>query len=162
MKLIVTDLPELPVPVEGEHRVISPRGEIHPCTGCFGCWVRTPGRCVIRDGFQDTGIRMGGCHQLVLVSRCCYGSLSPFVKAVQDRAIPYLHPDFVLRGGELHHRRRYRNVITLSVWLYGEDITGEERQTARDILRANAENYGGRVGEVRFFDTPEQMGGMML
>ena len=22
---------------------------LHHCTGCFGCWIKTPGRCVARD-----------------------------------------------------------------------------------------------------------------
>ena len=141
MKLIITDLQDLPFRVEGEHQVIGPGGgPLHPCTGCFGCWVRTPGRCVIPDGYQNTGIAMSRCDRLILVSRCCYGSLSPFVKGVLDRAISYVHPDFVFRDGEMHHKRRYQDRFTLSAWFYGEDITRAEQETARGIIAANALN----------------------
>ena len=162
MKLIITDLLELPVQVEGEYRVIQPREPIASCAGCFGCWIKTPGRCVLPDSYRDTGILMGKTKQLLIVSRCCYGCVSPFVKAVQDRAISYVHPDFILREGRMHHKRRYQNRIAISAWFYGEDVTEAEKETARNLIQANNENYGGRVAEVLFFDTPEQMGGMTL
>ena len=62
----------------------------------------------------------------------------------------------------MHHKRRYQNRIAISAWFYGEDVTEAEKETARSLIQANNENYGGRVAEVLFFDTPEQMGGMML
>ena len=109
MKLIITDLADFEIPVEGEYKLIKPEGEIHNCIGCFSCWLKTPGRCVIRDGYENTGIYMGRCSDYIIVSRCVYGSVSPFVKAVQDRALSYIHCDFVIQGGEMHHKRRYGN-----------------------------------------------------
>lgn len=162
MKLIITDTDISNIRIEGEHRIIQPQGEIHPCIGCFGCWVKTPGKCVIQDGYEDTGIWMSKCTELIFVSRCCYGSLSPFVKTVQDRAISYIHPDFVLRKGELHHKRRYENVIHLSAYFYGEQITEQEKETANRILEANADNYDGRVKEVRFYKTVKELEGVAL
>ena len=117
---------------------------VQRCLGCFGCWVKTPGRCVIHDGYENTGIQLGKCTELILISQCCYGSVSPFVKAVLDRAISYLHPDFVLRKGQMHHKRRYQNVITLSAYFYGEHITESEKKTARKLLQSNAVNYDGK------------------
>ena len=32
--------------------IISDNGTIKPCIGCFGCWLKTPGRCVIKDGYD--------------------------------------------------------------------------------------------------------------
>lgn len=162
MKLIITDIENFSIPVEGEYKVISPKGDIRCCIGCFGCWVKTPGRCVLLDGYQDTGIEMGKCTELILVSRCYYGSVSPFVKMVQDRAISYIHPDFVMRKGEMHHKRRYQNVITLSSHLYGENITEDEKETARALLQANADNYDGVVKSVSFYPSVEQLENIVL
>jgi multimeric flavodoxin WrbA len=35
--------------------VISDNGSIKSCVGCFGCWVREPGQCVIKDGYDRMG-----------------------------------------------------------------------------------------------------------
>jgi multimeric flavodoxin WrbA len=32
---------------------------IAPCTGCFGCWTRTPGECVVEDSARDILDRAG-------------------------------------------------------------------------------------------------------
>ena len=110
MKLIITDIENFNIPVEGEYKIIKPNGDIHHCIGCFGCWVKTPGKCVIHDGYHETGVDMSKCTELIIISRCYYGSVSPFVKMVEDRAISYFHPDFVIRKGEMHHKRRYKRI----------------------------------------------------
>lgn len=89
--------------------VVSNDGTIKHCIGCFGCWIKTPGACVIRDKYGDMGETLSKCNEVVIVSKCCYGGFSPFVKNVLDRSISYLHPDFKLINGEMHHRRRYEN-----------------------------------------------------
>lgn len=162
MKLIITDLEDFKVSVEGSHKIIQPQGPVKNCIGCFGCWTRTPGRCVIHDGYENTGIDMSKSTELIFVSRCYYGSVSPFVKTVQDRAISYVHPDFVMRRGEMHHKRRYNNVILLSAYYYGENITDAEKETARKILEANADNYDGRVKEVYFYNSKEELEGIRI
>jgi len=162
MKLIITDMEDVPISVQGEYKVIRPQGKIHPCVGCFGCWVKTPGQCVIHDGYEGTGSDMGKCTELILISRCYYGSVSPFVKMVQDRALSYIHPDFVIRKGEMHHKRRYKNTIALSAYLYGENITDMEKETARALMKANADNYDGLVKNVSFYRSAEELEGACL
>ena len=34
--------------------IISENSKIHPCCGCFKCWTKTPGECVIKDGYDHT------------------------------------------------------------------------------------------------------------
>jgi len=162
MKLVITDLKEFHIPIEGEYKVIKPDGDIKHCIGCFGCWIKTPGKCVIHDGYENTGIDMGKCTELIFVSKCVFGSVSPFVKTVQDRAISYIHPDFVMRKGEMHHKRRYDNVISISAHFYGENITDAEKETARNLLEANADNYDGVVRDVCFYKSKEELEGISL
>ncbi|NCB62646.1 MAG: flavodoxin family protein [Clostridia bacterium] len=129
--------------------VFSDDGSIRNCIGCFGCWVRTPGACVIRDRYGDMGKCLGRCENLVLVSRCAYGSLSPFVKMVVDRSISYLHPDFVIKDGEMHHKRRYDNQMKLHALFYG-DTTEGERGTAKRLIKAMSVNLSCEVSRVDF------------
>lgn len=162
MKLIITDIKDFYISIEGKHKIIKPQGDIRSCIGCFGCWLKTPGKCVIHDGYESTGIDMSKCTELILVSQCYYGSVSPFVKTVQDRAISYIHPDFVIRKGEMHHKRRYKNIISISAHFYGENITGVEKETARNIIEANADNYDGVVKNVSFYSSVKELEGITL
>ncbi len=163
MKLIITDIVNFNIPVSGEYKLLSPAtGEPKNCIGCFGCWTRTPGKCVICDGFEGTGITLGKCDELILISECVYGSFSPFVKAVLDRAISYVHPDFVTRNGEMHHKRRYDNVLSISAYLYGEDVTEAEKETMRNIVKGNTTNFDGKVKRIEFFNTAAETEGLTL
>ena len=145
MTLIIHDLPqdaaaELFGKMTDTH-IISDDRTIRNCVGCFGCWIKTPGQCIIRDAYGDMGRLLSRCDELLIVSRCIYGSYSPFVKSVLDRSISYMHPDFVRRNGEMHHRRRYRNRFLMKVTFYGGDINDAERETASALVKANALNF---------------------
>ncbi len=155
MKLIITDIENFSVSVDGEYKLINPHGKIKNCIGCFGCWVKTPGKCVINDGYENTGIDMSRCTDLIIVSRCCYGSFSPFVKNVLDRAISYVHPDFRTYKGKMHHKRRYNNELSISAYLYGEEITEAEKATMKKVINGNADNFSGTVRNVCFYNSEE-------
>lgn len=142
--------------------VISDDGNIHHCIGCFGCWIKTPAACVIRDKYGDMGEYLSKCKEVTLVSKCCYGGFSPFVKNVLDRSISYIHPYFVIRNGEMHHRRRYKNHIDMSVWFYGENITEKEKQTGEKLVKANSINLDCHISSISFVNSIEEMEGQIL
>ncbi len=157
MKLIITDVKDLALRVTGEHKIIKPDAMVKHCIGCFGCWIKTPGECIIKDGFHCTGWDMGKCEELIMISECLYGGFSSFVKKVQDRGISYVRPDFAIVNDEMRHRRRYFNKIKLSAYFYGEDITEEEKFTAENIVKANAKNFYAAVEKVVFLKSPEEL-----
>jgi multimeric flavodoxin WrbA len=155
MKLLIHDLKEEKFkelfPSELDNlRIISDDGTIKNCIGCFGCWVKTPGACVIRDKYGDMGECLSKSHEVLIISECFYGGFSPFVKNVLDRSIPYVHPYFEIRNGEMHHKRRYDNHFDLKVWFYGDDITEKEKQTAEKLIRANGINLDCCIQKVTF------------
>lgn len=149
MDIMITDFPAAAEWAGENCRVIVADGSGSPCVGCFGCWVRTPGQCVIHDGLEETGPRLGGADKLILISRCCYGSLSPAVKKVLDRSISYVHPYFEIRHGTMHHARRYSNRLRLRAFLYGP-CTEAEQKTAAGLLAANALNLNAVLEKVCF------------
>jgi multimeric flavodoxin WrbA len=156
MKLIITDIKEMQSKQNAELRVITDNGNIRQCIGCFGCWIKTPGRCIIKDGYEATGEQISKCSELIFISRCTYGGYSPFVKNVLDRAISYVSPHFVIRNGEMHHKRRYDNRMSLSAYFYGENITDAEKETAQSLLMANALNLNAKLNKVLFFQTAQE------
>ena len=53
-------------------------------------------------------------------------------------------------------------MISLSAYFYGEDITDAEKETARNLMQANADNFDGFVKDVCFFKTAEELEGVTL
>lgn len=136
--------------------IITDNGRIRNCIGCFGCWVKTPGRCVLQDEYNRMGEKLAHADEMIVISRCVYGTYAPFVRNVLDRCLPYIHPDFTRRGNEIHHRVRYQNRLRTSVYFYGE-CTKEEQETARKTVRANVLNFNGILTGISFSENREEI-----
>lgn len=135
--------------------VVSDNGSIQSCTGCFGCWVKTPGTCVLKDGYENMGALLSQTDRLILISRCCFGGYSPFVKNVLDRSISYLLPFFKTVGGETHHQPRYKKELSLSVYFYGESVSPREIETANELVKTNCRNFYISDYKTAFYEQPE-------
>ena len=81
--------------------------DVAPCLGCFGCWVKTPGVCVIDDPGRDVARGMVQSDLLVYLTPLTFGGYSSELKKALDRPIPNISPLFRLVRGEVHHVRRY-------------------------------------------------------
>lgn len=81
--------------------------EFSPCTGCFGCWIRTPGECVIDDGARTVTAEIIRSSVLVLLTPVTFGGYSWRLKMVLDRSIGLVLPDLVRRRDETRHPPRY-------------------------------------------------------
>ena len=139
--------------------VIFDNDKIKPCICCYGCWLKTPGKCMINDGYNNMGELLSKCNKLIIISQCFYGGYSPFIKNVLDRsACPYLLPLFKTKRGETHHPKRYKNNITLSVYFYGR-ITEAEKKTAGKLTMANKNNLFQKA-TVSFYDSFEDIKGI--
>lgn len=136
--------------------IITDDQSIKNCIGCFGCWVKTPGRCVLKDHYNKMGEKMAHADELIIISQCIYGTYSPFVRNVLDRCLPYLHPDFTKRGQEIHHKKRYQNRLRTSVYFYGS-CTEEEKKTALKTVKANILNFNGIVERILFTEDKEEI-----
>lgn len=167
MKLIIHDLAEdtlrrvLPQ-IAAADMVITDNENIHPCIGCFGCWLRTPGACIIKDAYGQMGKNIAMCSEMLIISRCVYGSYSPFVKNVLDRSISYIHPYFTVKNGEMHHRQRYERYFSMKVIFYGDDTTAKEKETAEKLVKANAVNFYAAVESVTFLSSIQEMEALKL
>jgi len=82
--------------------------DITPCTGCFGCWVRTPGECVLDDPARDVARRAARSDLLAFLTPLTFGGYSSQLKKAVDRLVPLVSPFFMQVNGETHHKPRYR------------------------------------------------------
>lgn len=136
---------------EGWH-IISDQGTIRPCTGCFSCWNRDPGKCVIRDGYENMGYLIHHADEIVVISRFTYGGFSGFIKNVFDRCLGYVLPQFEVIDGETHHQKRYAENKLFTFMFYGPELTEDEKHTARRYVRAVCTNIRGTVKDVIFIE----------
>lgn len=143
--------------IDADCIVISDNGTIRNCIGCFGCWIKTPGICILKDGYHNMGELLSKSKKLTIISKCMYGSYSPFIRNVLDRCLPYLSPYFVPKNGETHHKNRYNNAFDLSAHFYGDDITEKEKQTAEALVKANGINFYASESNAFFYDSPKTM-----
>lgn len=58
------------------------------CVGCFGCWTKTPGRCVIRNDAIKIYPVIAKSERVLYVSRVKYGGYDSPMKTMLERAIP--------------------------------------------------------------------------
>lgn len=126
------------------------------CIGCFGCWLKNPGTCVIKDDFQDMGKKLSEVDELVIISKATFGSYSSAVKNVLDRSISYVLPFFEIRNGEMHHGERYHNDLKITAVFYG-NMTEAEKNTSKNLVKANAVNLNATLGEVCFVEKMEDV-----
>jgi len=164
MKLIIHDLDEEQLKISGigslpgeTYQLINSLEIDRFCTGCFGCWLKTPGTCVIADKFQHMGELLSMADELIIVSKATFGSYSSSVKNVLDRSISYVEPFFDKRNGEMHHKERYHKNLMISAVFYGENITEKEQETSENLVKANSINLNGTVGFVRFTEFGQLM-----
>lgn len=139
--------------------IISNTGTIQHCIGCFGCWIKTPGKCVLKDEYGNMGALLSKSEKLTIISQCFYGCYSPFVKNVLDRSIPWLLPFFKIKNNETHHKRRYQNKMQLAVHFYGKNITTAEKETAKKLVKANCANFYVKNYEISFSNSLKKLCG---
>lgn len=154
MSLVIHDL----TPEEWRERgaayegwdVVADTGAIRPCVGCFACWDKTPGECVLRDGFGDMGARIHRADEVHVISRYTCGGFSGFVKNVFDRSLGYVLPQFEVVNGETHHLRRYDEDKPFTFIFRGAALTEDEKASARRYVTAVCANIRGHVKDVLF------------
>lgn len=112
------------------------------CTGCFGCWVKTPGECVIKDDSATIRHEFINSDFVLFASPVIMGFISAVLKKTQDKLIPLLLPYFEMFQGEVHHQRRYDKYPRIGLLLEKDTSTDEEDiEIISDIYRRTAINF---------------------
>lgn len=80
---------------------------ISPCIGCFGCWMKKPGKCLIEDDSQEIVERIINSDILIYFTPVVFGGYSSSLKKLLDKSICLVSPLFIKIKGEMHHKKRY-------------------------------------------------------
>lgn len=80
--------------------------DVKPCLGCFGCWVKTPGRCVQRDDMDWLLPKMNEADLWVFATPLYVDGVTGPLKGLMDRILPRVQPFFEIRKGRCRHPLR--------------------------------------------------------
>lgn len=153
MKIILSDRP-LSLDLGDRADVVSfdlSHMKIAPCVGCFGCWTKTPGKCVIRDDAVKVYPVLAGSDTALYVSRVRYGGYDLVMKTMLERAIPVQQAFIRLLDGETHHVQRAVVPKKATILAYGARDR-EEEELFRRLVARNAKNMSFQSYEIRFTD----------
>lgn len=116
--------------------------DIAPCLGCFECWVKTPGVCVINDAGRMIPEKIVQSDLMVFLTQITFGGYSPELKKALDRAtIPILLPFFRNVHGKTHHVMRYKRHPKLIVIGAFTKVDKESKTIFKELVSRNAINY---------------------
>ncbi len=114
---------------------------ILPCTGCFKCWVKTPGRCIIKDHANEISEMFINSDLMVFLSPVVFGTYSSQMKKSLDRMICLISPFFMKIEGEVHHRPRYKKYPSILAIGVMDIYACEHAETFKTIVRRNSINF---------------------
>lgn len=156
MNLLLSDRPLPPsLPETAENRYISlSELKLSNCVGCFGCWVKTPGKCVIRDDAVKIYPLIAQSKRLLYVSRIYCGSYDVPMKTMLERAIPVQQAFLRLYHDETHHVQR--NVVEKDavILAYGADSKAEQ-DLFQQLVSRNANNMSFKSWKIYFVEENE-------
>ncbi|MDD4311217.1 MAG: NAD(P)H-dependent oxidoreductase [Eubacteriales bacterium] len=111
------------------------------CRGCFDCWVKTPGECIMKDGIVEINRACMTSDVVVYLCPVIFGQFSANMKYAIDRWLPNMLPFFITRDdGSTMHSPRYRDYAAQVFIGYGETLSPEESQLFIDINKKHRSN----------------------
>ena len=112
------------------------------CTGCFDCWVKTPGICRTADEGRDINRATINSDFVLWASPVIMGFYSALLKKVTDKFVGLVHPYAEFVNGEMHHLARYDSYPLAGLLLEkGADTDDEDIRIISDIHQRTALNF---------------------
>ncbi len=111
------------------------------CTGCFGCWIKTPGLCKFNDDGGQIAEAFIKSDLVIFFTPIKFGGYSSELKKALERIICLIAPYFITIKGETHHKQRYEKypmLIGIGVLPQPESSSEEIFNT---LISRNALNF---------------------
>lgn len=91
--------------------------KINYCTGCYTCWLKTPGICVFKDDGPRILEEYINSDLVLFASPVIMGFVSALLKSVQERLLPLVHPFLCVNDDRMQHVPRYDKYPALALLL---------------------------------------------
>lgn len=121
------------------------------CNGCWNCWWKTPGRCVIEDEAQEILASVINSDFVIFASPLKAGFTSSALKKITDRLVALVHPYVIIKNGETHHKKRHEKYPSFGLILQKEfDTDAEDISIVNDIYERLALNFHSQKKYTKF------------
>ncbi len=116
-------------------------GDLAFCKGCFNCWVKKPGECVIGDDISRINRTAMNSDVVLLLCPVVFGQFSANMKSVVDRWLPNMLPFFKTRpDGSTMHPPRYDDYPKQIMIGFADDLSAEDMVLFSDITKKHRTN----------------------
>ena len=139
MNLLITDV-DLDINLiesENSRYIDISKLKIANCLGCFNCWTRTPGKCIIRDDAVRVYPLIAKSKNLIYVTKIKFGTYDTPLKTLLERSLPIQQAFIRLYHGEAHHVQRDVELKNATIIVYG-NISEEENNKYQNLLTESA------------------------
>ncbi|MDR3343766.1 MAG: flavodoxin family protein, partial [Treponema sp.] len=123
--------------------IIVSQKSIEPCRGCFCCWEKTPGRCVIVDDMSGILEKYIKVDLVIWSFPLYYFGIPSKTKALMDRLLPNNLPNIVstVEGSAMHPQRHnlqnQRHILMSTCGFFTTQNNYEALVTQFEILFGN-------------------------
>lgn len=125
------------------------------CTGCWGCWVKTPGICQANDDSAKMDEAVINADFVLWAAPLKMGYPSELLKMAMDKHLPLIHPYMVVDHGEAHHLKRYEKYPRIGLLVEKESTTDEtDLEIVNQMFQRTALNFKSRLCFSVTSDTP--------
>jgi multimeric flavodoxin WrbA len=114
---------------------------ITACIGCWNCWLKNPGRCVMKDQMAEFYPDYVNCDTVILLMDTAQGFINHQAKAFLDRTIPHYNPYIEIVDAECHHVARYERYPDMVFYYDPVNLTDQEEQVVEDYLYRTAYHF---------------------
>lgn len=111
------------------------------CTGCWSCWVKTPGKCVHNDDTQLLLKAVINADRVIHFTENSMGFTSALTKKILDKFVPLIHPHITVDNKECHHVKRYDRYPTLGLVYVDDQLNQKDFEISKKMFERAALNF---------------------
>ena len=113
--------------------------ELQPCVGCNACWLKTPGICSIKDGYDELLRAYLEYDAAVFICGTALNFVDHRMKNVIDRMLPLANMYIHIVDGQCRHLPRYDKRYRFGLLYDGQ----ADREYLNEWFARVALNFGG-------------------
>ena len=111
------------------------------CCGTFGCWIKTPGECILGEKCRAIAEKKMHSDLLIFFTPVVFGGYPARLKRAVDHFIPNILPFFKRIYKETHHVKRYQtypSFLSLGVLPHKDET---QQKVFHALFERNCRNF---------------------